>query len=450
MALNPEEMKKRRQAAQQAREQKQAANKKLLIRLAIAAAVLLVVGVIILVIVLAGGAKEPAQDPNEIQQTEFNEPAQSEDPSEKDPSGEEPSEENPSETPSEEPKENTTVIHLAAAGDLNINDTTVDAGGVAYLYQNAFLDVAHILADADISVVNFEGGLYGNPFGSETASAPQSMMDALADAGVDLVQLSNSYSINNGISGLRNTINGVKMAGMEPLGVYNSNAEFAKSKGYVMCNVNGVKIAFVAFTKGMDGMALPAGSENCVNVLYSDYSSTYQKVDTDGITRVMEAAAAAKPDLTVVLVHWGSEFNDTVSSSQKKILTLLQSKGADAIIGTHPHYVQEMKLDPETGSFVAYSLGDFFGDAARSGSEYSVILDLEITKNHKTGETKITNYSYTPIFTVVEKNKPARVVRIREAMVAYDNLFLERIDPVTYDAMAYALERIEARIHPEG
>ena len=449
MALNPEEMKKRRQAAQQAREQKQAANKKLLIRLAIAVAVLLVVGAVILVIVLAGGPKDPAQEPENPQQAESGDSAQTENPPETEPSAEDPSEEPSGETTSEEPKENATVIHLAAAGDLNINDTTVDAGGVAYLYQNAFLDVAHLLADADISVVNFEGGLYGNPFGSETASAPQSMMDALADAGVDLVQLANSYSINNGVSGLRSTINGVKMAGMEPLGVYNDNAEAAKSKGFTLCNVNGVKIAFVAFTKGMDGMALPAGSEGCVNVLYSDYNSNYQKVDTAGITRVMEAAAAARPDLTVVLVHWGSEFNDTVSSSQKKILSLLQSEGADAIIGTHPHYVQEMKLDPETGSFIAYSLGDFFGDAARSGSEYSVILDLEITKDHKTGETKITNYSYTPIFTVVEKNKPARVVRIHETMRAYDNLFLERIDPATYDAMAYALGRIEARIHPE-
>ena len=275
-------------------------------------------------------------------------------------------------------------------------------------------------------------------------------MEALADAGVDLVQLANSYSINSGVSGLRNTINGVRLAGMEPLGAYPDNASYAESKGFTICNVNGVKVAFVAFTKGMDGMALPAGSENCVNVLYTDYSSTYQKVDTEKISRIMDAVASAKPDLTVALVHWGSEFNDTVSSSQKKILSLLQSKGADAVIGTHPHYVQQMTLDPETGKFVAYSLGDFFGDASRSGSEYSVILDLEITKNNKTGETKITNYSYTPIFTVVEKGKPARVVRIHEAMEAYDNLFLERIDPATYDAMAYALQRIEARVNPEG
>lgn len=441
MALNPEEMRRRRLQKEQERKQRAQAQKKLWIRLAIAAAVLLVCGAVILVIVLSGGDEPAAEQPDQTQQTaqtgnsenteDTQDPAQTEDPTEP------------------QPAEDTTVIHLAAAGDLNVTDTTVDAGGVAYIYTDAFLDVAHLLADADISVVNFEGGLFGNPFGSETASAPQSMLDALSKAGVDLVQLANSYSISGGVSGLRNTINGVRMAGMEPLGVYTDNAEFAKSKGYTIREVNGVKVAFVAFTKGMDGMALPNGSENCVNVLYTDYSSTYQKVDTEGISKIMDAAAAERPDVTIVLVHWGSEFNDTISSSQSKILSLLQSKGADAIIGTHPHYVQQMTLDPETGNFVAYSLGDFFGDAARAGSEYSVILDLEITKDHKTGQTKITNFTYTPIFTVIEKGKPARVVRIHEAMEAYNNLYLERIDGATYEAMAYALTRIEARVEAE-
>lgn len=439
MALNPEEMRRRRLQKEQERQQRAQAQKKLWIRLAIAAAVLLVCGAVILVIVLSGGDEPVAEQPDQTDpavQTDntdnTQEPEQTED------------------TTEPQPEENTTVIHLAAAGDLNVTDTTVDAGGVAYIYTEAFLDVSHLLADADISVMNFEGGLYGNPFGTETASAPQSMLDALSKAGVDLVQLANSYSINGGVSGLRNTINGVRVAGMEPLGVYADNTEFAKSKGYTIRQVNGVKVAFVAFTKGMDGMALPSGSENCVNVLYTDYSSTYQTVDTEGISKIMDAAAAERPDITVVLVHWGSEFNDTISSSQKKIVSLLQSKGADAIIGTHSHYVQQMTLDPETGNFVAYSLGDFFGDAARAGSEYSVILDLEITKDHKSGQTRITNFTYTPIFTVIEKGKPARVVRIRETMEAYDNLFLERIDEATYEAMAYALERIEARITDGG
>ena len=427
MALNPEELKKRRQERKLQQQQQAAARKKLLFRLAIAAAVLLTCTIVILVITMGGKSeKEPAQTP----QASVTQPQQ--------------------ESPSSEPTQpQQTVIHLAAAGDLNITDQTVAAGGVAYNYTDAFMDVAHLLADADISIVNFEGGLYGDPFGTTTASAPQSMMDALAAAGVDLVQLANSYAISDGVSGLRDTINGVRLAGMEPLGVYADQAAFQKSKGYTLQNINGITVAFVAFTKGMDGMALPSGSEKCVNVLYTDYSSSYQKVDTAGISAIMDAAAAAKPDLTVVLVHWGSEFNDTISSSQKKIVELLQSKGADAIIGTHSHYVQQMTLDSETGKFIAYSLGDFFGDASRSGSEYSVVLDLEITKNHETGVTKITNFSYTPIFTVVQKGTPSRVVRIQEAMYAYEHLYLERIDRANYDAMAYALTRIEARIHPE-
>jgi hypothetical protein len=109
-----------------------------------------------------------------------------------------------------------------------------------------------------------------------------------------------------------------------------------------------------------------------------------------------------------------------------------------------------MSLDPETGNFLAYSLGDFFSDASRSGTEYSVILNLEITKDGKNGQTTITNYSYTPIFSLVEKGKTARVVRIREAMMTYENKYLDSISKESYNAMAYALQRIEARILSGG
>ncbi|MBO5959604.1 MAG: hypothetical protein J6Q65_05735, partial [Lentisphaeria bacterium] len=54
-----------------------------------------------------------------------------------------------------------TVIRLAAAGDLNINETVVNSGGVNYDYTQTLMDLAHLLADADVSVVNFEGYLYG-------------------------------------------------------------------------------------------------------------------------------------------------------------------------------------------------------------------------------------------------------------------------------------------------
>ena len=343
--------------------------------------------------------------------------------------------------------QDTTVIHYAVAGDLNVTDKTVGAGDAAG-YTAAFLDVAHLLARADVASLNFEGNLCGEPYGAG-GSAPQAMAEAMHKMGIDLVQMANSYSINKGLSGLATSLNAVTAAGMEPIGAYATNQDFAEGKGYTIKNVKGIRIALMAFTKGMDGMALPAGSEDCVNVLYTDYDSAYQEVNEEKITSIVSAAKKEKPDLIVAMLHWGSEFNDTISKSQESIVKLMQENGVDAILGTHSHYVQKVAFDPATGNLVAYSLGDFFSDADRSGSEYSIVLDLQITKNNETGETKITGYTYTPIFIINEEEKPLKVVRLNEAITAYENGYIDKVSPETYAKMQYAKERIEARIKGE-
>ncbi len=423
MLTNPEDRRRLRQEKAQERLRKQQQNKKMLIRLGIAAVVVLIVGILIFVL-----TRKPSAPPTPgIESSEST------------------GTENTEEQATGMTQSPITKIHYTAVGDLNINDATVAAGGPSYLYTDTFMDVAHLLAEADITSVNFEGTFYGEPYGS-SSSAPASMATALQKAGVDLVQMANSYSISRGLAGLASSLDSVRLAGMEPLGAYATNAAFQKSKGFTIRTVNGIKIAFVAFTKGMDGMTLPVGSENCVNVLYEDYDSVYQNVDTKKITSILSDVSKAKPDITIALLHWGSEFNDTISGSQKKIVSLMQQNGVDAIIGTHSHYVQQISFDPESGQFVAYSLGDFFSDGKRAGSEYSIVLDLEITKDNTTGQTKITNYAYTPIFTVHEEEKPLKVVRIQEAIAAYEGNFINKVSPETYDKMLYALERIEARI----
>lgn len=424
MALDAEEYKNRRKQMQQ---RQLAQRRRLRLRLIAAAVVLLLIGVLIFFVTRRGQSPEPTTPTADTTLT------------------------SPSVEGTEaEPTEPYTVIHFAAGGDLNVTDAVVASGGSGYDYTQALMDVAHLFADADIAAVNFEGNFFGAPYGSDSRSAPQTLATALSRAGVDLVQLANSYSIVHGMLGLSDTINCVRAAGMEPLGVYATNTEFSQRKGYTIREVQGIKIAFVAFTKGMvDGMALPTGSENCVNLLYKDYASTYQSVDTAGITAVLDAAEAESPDITVAMLHWGSEFNDTVSASQERICSIMQQHGVDVIIGTHAHYVQKMVFDPVKGTFTAYCLGDFFGDAARAGSEYSVILDLEITKDNNTGVTMVTDYTYTPIFTVAEANSPLRILRIREAIAAYEANYIDRVSQETYDAMEYALQRIEARVTGE-
>lgn len=350
-------------------------------------------------------------------------------------------------------KSTKTTIHIKAAGDLNVTNTVINAGVAVggYNYTRAFMDVASTLSDADLTVLNLEGNICGEPYGSDTTSAPRELLDGLRNAGVDLIQMANSCTINNGLIGLTSTLQSIRAAGLEPVGAFASESEFQQSKGYTITEAQGVKVAFVAFTKGLGGRGLPAGNDNLVNILYEDYASTYDKIDRTRITSVLKAVEAEKPDITIALLHWGSEYNDDISDTQKSIVNLMKKQGVDVIIGTHPHTVQAIEYDALAGTLVAYSLGDFFGDASRGGTNYSIILDLEITKDSSTGTTKVTNYSYTPIYTVSEAESAdgyRRVVRIDKTVEAWEENYLDKVSQSAKESMVYALDRIEARINP--
>ena len=283
-----------------------------------------------------------------------------------------------------------TVVHIKAAGDLNVTDSVINSGLAisGYDFSYAFQDVAAVLADADLTVLNFEGNVCGGPYGSATTSAPSQLLDALRNCGVDLVQMANSCAVNNGLNGLYTTLQSIRNAGIEPIGAYGSNEEFNRSKGYTITEVKGVRIAFVAFTKGLGGRGLPAGNDNLVNLLYTDYATTYKEVDRDRIERILKSVEAEDPDITIALVHWGSEYNEDISATQMSIVSLMKKLGVDVILGTHPHTLQPIVFDEAEGTLVCYSLGDFYGDADRGATNYSIILDIEITKDADAGTTK--------------------------------------------------------------
>ena len=432
MPLHDDEMNRRREKREAQRRKQQAESKRLKITLVLAAAVLILAGVGIRKIVEMSGGDRPAQ----VQVPVVTEP-----PTEA------------TEAPKRTEPSPTTTIHIKAAGDLNITNHVVDAGlsTGGLNYSRAFMDVASILADADLTLLNLEGNVCGEPYGTETTSAPRELLEGLRNAGVDLLQTANSCSINNGLIGMSATLQAIRASGMEPIGSFSNQTELQESGGYTITEVQGIKVAFVAFTKGVGGMGMPAGNESLVNLLYKDYSSTYKEVDTEGITKILKNVEAEKPDVTIALLHWGSEYNDEISATQKSIVSLMKKRGVDVIIGTHPHMVQAIEYDMAAGTLVAYSLGDFFGDASRAGTNYSIILDVEITKDSVTGTTRVTGYDYIPIYTLkdteVEGDESIyKVVRIEKAMEAFTENFLDKITQSTYDSMAYSLKRIAQRV----
>ena len=344
-----------------------------------------------------------------------------------------------------------TTIHIKAAGDLNVTDAVVNAGMAVINddFSPVFKDVAAILSDADLTVMNFEGNVCGAPYGSESTSAPAELLTALRGCGVDLLQMANSCAISNGLNGLTSTLRAIRAAGIEPVGAFSSSEEFKKSKGYTMTEIQGVKVGFVAFTKGLGGRGMPAGSEDLVNILYSDYTTLYNEIDKTRITSILKSMEEEKPDITVALLHWGSEYNDDISKTQEQIVSLMKKNGVDVIIGTHPHTLQPIEFDKSAGTLVAYSLGDFFGDANRGATNYSVILDVEITKDENAGTTKVTDYTLHPIYTVRENecvgNNDRRVVRVGTALTAYNGNFLDKVTDSCKESMEYALTRIDER-----
>ena len=178
--------------------------------------------------------------------------------------------------PTEAPKPTTpaqkdpiTTIHIKAAGDLNVTDSVVNAGVAVggFDFGTVFKDVAGVLSDADLTVMNFEGNACGEPYGTRTTSAPIELLRTLRSCGVDLLQMANSCAINNGLNGLTATLNAIRSAGIEPVGAYASASEYRTSKGYTITEIQGIKVAFVAFTKGLGGRGMPAGNENLVNLL---------------------------------------------------------------------------------------------------------------------------------------------------------------------------------------
>lgn len=302
----------------------------------------------------------------------------------------------------------TATATLSAVGDIMVYDAQIadakQADGT-YDFSASFAGVADLLSATDLTVGNLEANFCGGTYsGYPNFNAPESLASNLAAVGFDILQTANTYSIQNGLTGLTSTIRYVTAAGMDALGTYYAESEKQDNEGVLIKEINGIRFAFFAYTKGVNNMYLPDGSEYCVDVLYKDYYSNYSQVDTSAIVKSIDAAKALDADVIIAMVHWGSEYETEPSSSQEQIATLMFQNGVDVILGSHSHVVGPMEtrtvttLDGEEKEvFLAYSLGNFLSSMSGDYTHDSLILNLEFSKTDD-GETTITNVDYVPVY----------------------------------------------------
>lgn len=358
----------------------------------------------------------------------------------------------PTEPEVEMPKNPDSVATLAAVGDIMAYQSQIDAAkqeDLTYSFADCFSAISAYTSSADLTVGNLELNLLGAaPYtGSPTVApyfnAPDTLAQNLADIGFDILQTANTYSIMNGVNGLSSTIRILNAAGIDAVGTHTEDP--GTTGGVVVREVNGIKFAFIAFTKGVNNMSLPLNSEYCVDLLYTDYNTDYNIVDSTGILQRVEAAKATDPDVIVAMVHWGYEYETTIADTQEDIRDLMFKNGVDVILGSHSHVVSKMEmLDVETTDgekkecFVAYSLGNFFSDmSSRDYAMESVILNLEFTKSGETGDVTISNVNYTPLY-ILDMGEEAdvrfQVLPIRKALntTLYDDYKTEMEEAISH------------------
>ena len=315
----------------------------------------------------------------------------------------------PTPTKEEKKEPSLTTFNMLVTGDIMCHDSmyidAYDSSTKTYDFRYMFDDIKYYIQTADISVGNLETTFAGKERGYSnypTFNTPEQLGDALKEIGFDVVSTANNHCIDKGYTGLVSTIEYLDKIGLDHTGTFTSEES---SKEILIKDVKGVKIAFLSYTYGTNGIPVPKDKTYAVNLIKKDLISEHLKL-----------AKKENPDMICVCMHWGIEYQTKPNAEQKDLADFLFKNGADVIIGNHPHVPQPMEkrtVELEDGStkdgFVIYSLGNFMADQRAEYTRDSALLNINITKNNDNGKISINSATYTPTYylknTAVSKKK---------------------------------------------
>ena len=272
----------------------------------------------------------------------------------------------------------------------------------SYVYDN----IKDYTSSADITIGSLETTFAGEDRGYSNYpvfNSPDSLATGLKDIGVDVISLAGNHALDYGYSGICRTIDVLDNVGISHLGTYKSAEDQDK---ILIKDVKGVKIAFINYTYGTNGIPVPSDKPYCLNL-----------IDKDLISKQIKQAKGQNVDMIVACMHWGTEYKTSANDEQKELADFLFKSGVDIILGNHPHVIEPMEkktITLDDGStkdvFVVYALGNFTADQRAEITRDSAILNLDITKDSD-GKILINKVSYVPIY--MYKNSAAKVHKFK-------------------------------------
>lgn len=319
-------------------------------------------------------------------------------------------EEDPTPEPEPEPEPDLRSLKMVITGNVMAHIPQIEQAHLEedrYDFSPSFEIIAPYLQAGDITVTDLEGMQAGPDIvstgwgvsgytGFPEFNAPGELSEALYEAGVNVFTFANNHALDRGYEGLMATLDHVRGFGAETIGAYKN---WEERNTPLILDKNGIKVALIGYTYGTNGIPVPDGHEYCVNLVPDFY-------DITPVIEDIETARQNGADLVAIFPHWGGEHHHEPQPQRlRQVAEELAAAGADLVIGGHPKYVQPIEwfFHEENGverpTLAIYSQGNFISNQSEAANntpfvEYGLLLDVELTKNHDTGEAWISDVGY--------------------------------------------------------
>ena len=280
-------------------------------------------------------------------------------------------------------------LAVEASGDLLIHSAVFDrarvlGGGRHYDFAPMFTQIKPYIQGAELALCHVETPMTpAPPTGYPTFNTPPALAAAIAQTGWRACSTAGTHSLDQGQTGVDDTIRALDHAGVAHAGTSSSAA--AQHTPLIM-TVKGVRVAFLAYTEQTNGIPSPRPwSVNRASA--AQILSDAHRAHTDGAKVV------------IVNIHWGDQYVARPSSFQLALAgTLTRSPDITAVIGQHVHIVQPIRII--NGKLVVFGEGNLISNqttaccpaAARDG----MIVLLTITVDSR--GARVTFIRYVPIW----------------------------------------------------
>ena len=275
-------------------------------------------------------------------------------------------------------------LSILIAGDFMQHGPQITAAlqpDSSYNYDECFARVKPVIEDADVAIGNLEVTLGGKPYaGYPQFRAPDEYLQAIVDAGIDIILTANNHCLDSGKHGLERTIMMMDSVGVPHIGTYVDEFEREDNYPYIL-EQNGIRVAILNFTYGTNGLVVE--EPNIVNMM-----------DTAIIAVDLITAKEVNPDVIIAIPHWGIEYQSLPSKEQRRMADWLIENGVDHVIGGHPHVAQPMELLNDGKNFVAYSLGNVISNQSKPNTYGGYMVRLDFVKNDSL--TMLSDCAYIP------------------------------------------------------